>query len=353
MRRVLLRVRRDKDCPIFQLGDQMVLDLPGVDLASSSKICPFALARFIQDLDPSACEQAQPLIERGTFECPRSSSPVLFDVEALPDPVEAPVGTLVSNFRATATHLRTIPIFRPMPSAFLVRLARRIRLQRHQDRDVILQKGHPGRAFFIIKDGSVDIVGFAGESVSSVVTHLRTGDCFGEMSILTGAPIAVNVEARGPVELYRLEKTDFNRLLRENPFMASRFTRLMAQRLAAANYRIVQEGSRSFSGKLSVMSLPTVVQVLADSSRSGKLRLVDYKGREGSLGFSEGRIFTATVRNLTGEEAFYRLIRWDEGDFSFDSGSKPEQDEIQVGVMNLLLEGMRRIDEGVDTEDVA
>jgi len=325
----------------------MVLDLPAIDLTSSPKVCALSVAKLLKDVEPGACETVTSPIETGHMHCPRSQSPVRFDVETVAHKAKAsaPEGDLVQDITAAVAHLRTIPIFRPLPAAFLSKLAHRIRSTKHEAGQLILQKGHPGRAFFVVRKGHVEILDFAETKMASVVSTLREGDCFGEMSILTGSPVAANVRAQGEVELYALGKSDFELLLRENPFMAARFTRLMAQRLVAANYRIVQEGKKSFSGKLSVMALPTVIQMLCDTRRSGTLVVETYDRKKGEIAFAEGGIFDAQTPEQTGEEAVYNLLEWDEGDFSFDASRVPATDKIDVGVMNLLLEGMRRLDE--------
>lgn len=346
-KRVVLRVVSEDACPLFRAGDQMVLDLPSVDLNSSPKVCALAVAEFLRTAKLGGCDEARVPLPDGPFLCPRTEAPVRFDVEtvARAEPTATPQGDLVRDITAAVAHLRTIAIFRPLPAAFLSKLANRIRRTAYEPGQLILQKGHPGRAFFVVNKGKVEILDFAKTKMASVVGTLREGDCFGEMSILTGAPVAANVRAQGEVELYVLDKADFELLLRENPFMAARFTRLMAQRLVAANYRIVQEGKKSFSGKLSVMNLPTVIQVLSDTRRSGTLVIESYDRRKGEIAFADGAIFEATVGEAESQEAVYGLLGWQEGDFSFDPGRVPTADSVGTGVMNLLLEGMRRIDE--------
>jgi CRP-like cAMP-binding protein len=228
---------------------------------------------------------------------------------------------------------------------FLAELAQRIRVERYPDGDVILQRGHPGHAFYVVQDGTLEVIGFAEDQVSSVVSRLRERDCFGEMSILTGAPVAATVVARGPVTLYALEKADFEQILRDNPFMAARFTRLLASRLLAANYLLAKETQKTFAGKLATMNFAAVLQTLADSQRSGTLRLRHPAGAEAELGFAGGRIFTARLGELTGELAVYALCAWDAGEFALEPTPVPATDLVQVGVINLLLEGMRRLDE--------
>lgn len=343
----MLRVAEEIDCPLFRVGDQMVLDLPGIDKGSSSDVCVLAVAHFLANSDHEHCEQLGSPMERGEFRCPRAINPVTFDVETLPERFQPqPVtGKLIDDIPGAVAHLRSIPIFRALPATFLAELAHRMRSEKYSDGGVILQKGHAGRAFFVVAEGTVEVMDFADHDVASVVTRLRSKDCFGEMSILTGTPTAATVRAKGDVSLYVVDKNDFDLLLRENPFMAARFTRLMASRLVASNYRFVREGAKPFSGKLDVMNLTTVVQVLADSGRSGTLHLDDYENNQGHIAYKDGRIYDVKILDLVGEDALYFLLTWKRGDFWFDPMKIPTEDRVHQGVMNLLLEGMRRIDE--------
>ncbi|NJK89005.1 MAG: cyclic nucleotide-binding domain-containing protein [Myxococcales bacterium] len=346
-RRIVLRVRAESGCPLFQAGDHMVLDLPGVDAGASNAICVLAATKFLSETDSSKCEESVSPLEKGEFRCPRSRLPVIFDVETVGERHEPKVtlGNLKDNIPAAVAHLRTIPIFQTLPAPFLAQLAHRIHLETYEPGETVLMKGHLARAFFVVAKGEAEVMAFADEEMTSVVRSLKEKDCFGEMSLLTNAPAAASVVASEQLTVYSISKDDFDQMLRENPHMASRFVRLMATRLLAANFLLVKEGSKSFSGKLSVMSLPTVIQVLSESGRSGTLVLERYEGLKGEIGFSEGRIFQARVGDIDGEAAFYELLNWKRGDFWLDTKKVPKEDNVQTGVMGLMLEGMRRLDE--------
>jgi hypothetical protein len=49
---------------------------------------------------------------------------------------------------------------------------------------------------------------------------------------------------------------------------------------------------------------------------------------------------------LRGEDAFYGMLRISDGEFAFDPNYKAEEVLIQASPESLLLEGMRRLDEG-------
>jgi response regulator RpfG family c-di-GMP phosphodiesterase len=110
-------------------------------------------------------------------------------------------------------------------------------------------------------------------------------------------------------------------------------------------------GARGVSGSIGEMPLPDVIQVLSRTRKSGLLH-VSAEGREGELAFGAGAIYTARFGALMGEEAVYALLALRHGTFSLDSSYVPETRMLHKSTDELLLEGMRRLDEqGLSTGD--
>ena len=53
------------------------------------------------------------------------------------------------------------------------------------------------------------------------LARLREGDFFGEISLITGRPRTASVKVRQAVELLRLQKADFDHILKIHPEMLS------------------------------------------------------------------------------------------------------------------------------------
>jgi CRP-like cAMP-binding protein len=69
-----------------------------------------------------------------------------------------------------------------------------------------------GDSFYVLLDGSAEAVTLAGHS-----TSLQAGDWFGELALLDGAPRAATVRATTSVAAARIERSDFLRLVDEEP----------------------------------------------------------------------------------------------------------------------------------------
>jgi response regulator RpfG family c-di-GMP phosphodiesterase len=105
-------------------------------------------------------------------------------------------------------------------------------------------------------------------------------------------------------------------------------------------------GGRGVSGSLTEMSLPDMVQVLFHGKKSGALKIRS-TGRSGEIHFVAGDIYNALWEEVRGAEAFYAMLTLKEGDFVLDPNSVADQRVIDDSPDGLLLEGMRRLDEGL------
>jgi response regulator RpfG family c-di-GMP phosphodiesterase len=125
-------------------------------------------------------------------------------------------------------------------------------------------------------------------------------------------------------------------------------TELLVAKLTArlASRRKAQESAGGVTGSLSEMGLPDMVQVLFHGRKTGSLKIRS-GGEEGEIHFLKGAIVNALWQGEEGAGAFYRLLGLAEGDFQLDPSFRPQATLITDAVETLLLEGMRRMDEGI------
>lgn len=119
---------------------------------------------------------------------------------------------------------------------------------------------------------------------------------------------------------------------------ARRFVQDRARaREAASGRRVV--------GSLAEMAVSDVIEVLAKGRKTGALKL---KGTyTGDVWLDAGKIVHAACPpDASGQEALFRLLPLREGEFTFEAGASPPLRSIDAATEWLLLEGLRRIDEG-------
>ena len=106
---------------------------------------------------------------------------------------------------------------------------------------IICQEGEIGDYFYLIVKGEAEVV-----KREQVVTILRAGETFGEMSLLTGEPRSASVRAVSPMDLYQINQEGFEWLLNHSPHLARAISRTLARRLQVSTESQV-ESERNLS----------------------------------------------------------------------------------------------------------
>jgi DNA-binding response OmpR family regulator len=114
--------------------------------------------------------------------------------------------------------------------------------------------------------------------------------------------------------------------------------------------RLVEQATRqssSLQGDLSEISLPDVLQMVANNQKSGVLSIESEaaNGQKVRLLFQEGRLINAEYGRNKGIKAFYRTLFITEGKFYLENKELDAKQVINDKLENLLLEGYRQMDE--------
>ncbi len=106
-----------------------------------------------------------------------------------------------------------------------------------------------------------------------------------------------------------------------------------------------------FSGKLSFLNLGELLQLLGSSSATGTLRVYSpYRGDAGLIVVENGNPVDAKDGTQSGVEALFALFGWMEGRFDFTREPVACERTIQKGRMEIILDGLRLLDEGKITK---
>jgi two-component system chemotaxis response regulator CheY len=211
----------------------------------------------------------------------------------------------------------------------------------HQEGEILVESGDVVDSLHVIDKGEVEVLA-SGNGHSAEIRG--RGECFGELSFLSGDPGGTEVRARTSVVVASVEKDHFEDLLAEYPHLSFYLTKLLAKRARKPDAAPAPEPANGISGRLSMMTLAELVQTLHTSQKTGLLS-VRSSDDEGSICFECGDVRHARVGETTGEEAFYRLVTWADGSFTFDPADSGIEPTIFRSTMGLLMEGMRRQDE--------
>ena len=122
---------------------------------------------------------------------------------------------------------------------------------------------------------------------------------------------------------------------------------VLVQKLKALLTRVVQpKAAGGVTGSLNEMPLPELLQVLSHGGKTGRL-VLRFDAGAGEVHLKAGRVVHAILDDQVAHEAFYRLLAKTGGEFAFESSFQPTEAQITDSTEALLLEGMRRLDEGL------
>jgi CheY-like chemotaxis protein len=106
-----------------------------------------------------------------------------------------------------------------------------------------------------------------------------------------------------------------------------------------------RDGRTRFAGDLSDVGVVDLVQTIELNRKSGIIHIENRDNRRGSIFFRDGRVVDAEVGRLSGANAVYRLFSWFEGQFAVEFKHIRRHDVVDTATAQLLMEGMRRLDE--------
>lgn len=118
--------------------------------------------------------------------------------------------------------------------------------------------------------------------------------------------------------------------------------------VARVRHTLLSKGQASLSkgieGRLAHISLADIVQFLHMNRKEGELRIT-FGEHTGVILIKDGEIYNAVTNGVEKEKAFFRLLQWEDGRFEFIPRQVVSARKIRSSSGNLLMEGMRQIDE--------
>ena len=223
-KKIVAKTEKVQDCPIFKAGDRITLSLPELLLDETDAVCAIALSDLLPwaiKLTAGGTASDRILLCRG---CRGGRAQAGFHLESLGEVKLDPQRTrkLIS--------LRVIPMFGSLPDRELEKISPMIQEVEFPAGEEIITFGTPGRALMILTKGQVEVLKPSDDGGEKLLGILSHGECFGEMSLLTGNKTSATIRAREPVRALQITKDDFDALLGRNPVLNRYFSKLLALR---------------------------------------------------------------------------------------------------------------------------
>src|SRR5205085_6209698 len=125
--------------------------------------------------------------------------------------------------------LRGEPLFQCLSDGQIDNLVKQSELNHFGRGERVIEEGAEGDSMFILLRGAAQVSISKNGSTIPVAT-LRSGDCFGEMSLLTGERRSATVCAEGDCYVMEISKSIMSDVIREAPDCLRRLSELLAER---------------------------------------------------------------------------------------------------------------------------
>ncbi len=132
-------------------------------------------------------------------------------------PLKANTFESVPSAEANSLGLNEHPFFLGLDPENVQVLASTATLRRYEDGQVIFDEGGESDALFLVLDGRVEFVKSVPGNKWRVISYAESGDFFGEIGVLTGAPRALRACATGSAILARLPREELREFIRRTP----------------------------------------------------------------------------------------------------------------------------------------
>ncbi|MBC7472873.1 MAG: Crp/Fnr family transcriptional regulator [Candidatus Sericytochromatia bacterium] len=163
--------------------------------------------------------------------------------------------------------LRRVPIFGGVDEDNLTKIANITSEKNYSKKNIVFHEGDYGDALYIIKNGRIKIAKVALDGREKTLTILKGGDFFGEMAIFDDMPRSATAESmENDVKLLSINKTDFERLITENPSIAIRIMKDLTRRIRQVNEQVQDLAFKDVHGRVA-STLYNLLRTEKDASK--------------------------------------------------------------------------------------
>jgi CRP-like cAMP-binding protein len=151
--------------------------------------------------------------------------------------------------------LRRVPLFRDFSDDQLAQVTATVSERRFAKHQFIVREGEPGDTFFIVAAGSVAVCRIGADSRETILSILKEGDFFGEMSMFDSSLRSASIKTLTEVEVCAIRQADFMSLIDRNPQIGKLLVIELSERLRAANALIAATTSQDIRARLASLLL--------------------------------------------------------------------------------------------------
>lgn len=135
--------------------------------------------------------------------------------------------------------LGRLPFFAGLPPKALEAVNRRFVEMGYQPGDTIYAAGQPAERLYVVAEGRIKLLQHAAGGRDVLLDILASGEFFGNLATLGVAEYGDTAIALTPACVLSIRSEDFRQVLDEHPELALKTLAVMAERLEAANRRVL------------------------------------------------------------------------------------------------------------------
>jgi CRP-like cAMP-binding protein len=151
--------------------------------------------------------------------------------------------------------LRRIPLFREFNEEQLSQVLATVSERRFAKHQFIVREGEPGDTFFIIATGSVAVTRIGSDGRETILSILKEGDFFGEMSMFDSSLRSASIKTLTDVGVGAVRRDDFMGLIDTNPQIGKLLVIELSERLRQANALVAATTSQDIRARLAALLL--------------------------------------------------------------------------------------------------
>lgn len=355
--KISFRIIENRSCPLYAYGDTLKLSGIAIPLTSGTEnsfittsIISYPAGKNICKILNSDLSKLVIQYERGDkipvcmISCSGCTGTIKIEHSTENLLVKEGKDTLTDELGSIIHLLSSFSFFKNIEEKHLDTVISYFRLNKYEPGEIVIKKGDTGGRFYIIVSGSVNVLNDAG----LIISTLDTGEVFGEMSLICNDNVNATIQVKEPSSILYIDQPNFNKILEIYPAIQLYFSRLMAARLNKSNKIRAEDLNSGITGNLSEIPPEALFQTLNMNSKTGILTISDLSKGTARFSFRQGALIKAKYEEYNNDMAFYQVLKESKGRFRFSPGIAPEDFSTpEIGFfMKLLMEGMRRLDEG-------
>jgi len=116
--------------------------------------------------------------------------------------------------------------------------------------EVVFREGDDGDTTYLLRSGAVLLTREHQDGRVVAIAELRAGEMFGELAMFRSEPRSATAEAIEPTKAVALLAPDVQRLIRQNPDIAAKLLRALAERVSKTTERLLQQSFQTVAGRV-------------------------------------------------------------------------------------------------------